>query len=168
MPTEGSERPQEEYHNKVEYYRNQFPQKGAIKGAGKEPGSGGMAEQARRGGKGMEGCSQQNPHVPMFIELPMREHTMSTWKPPSPPKVPLMTEPKASACVKGKREKKEPDQQRRVKGKALKRRTMWVMSTSEESEDEGKQSPIKTVKKSGQAAVDHEKTPSGKQKYHEI
>ena len=123
-----------------------------------------MTEQAWQEGKGMEGSSQQNPYVPMFLELPMREHIMNTWKPPSPPKPPLMTVPKASACEREKGETREPDRQRRVKGKELKRRTMWVMSASEESEVEGKQSQRKTVKKSEQTVVDREQPPSGKKK----
>ena len=114
---------QEVYRNKVEYYRNQFPNKGNMKGKMEEetgtfpteddetePWNWEAHERAKQQDAGMEGSSNQNPHIPMYLEFPQYEQGMNKWQPPSPPKIPLSTEPKAPAWKKGKENMQEREQ----------------------------------------------------------
>ena len=133
--------PQEEYQNKVAYDRKQFPQKGNKKGNkgcgvdiqqmgedAMKPPMMAKANQPQTADKGMEGSSHQEPRPQMFIEYPKCEAATEDWQPPIPPKMPLMTQPKAT--MKGKKKGMAQERQHR-KGKVLKRRTVWVISSAD-------------------------------------
>ena len=71
-------------------------------------------------------------------------------------------EPKAPAWEKGKAGMKEREQ-RPMKGKALKRRILWVMSASEEGEEEEGKDPMKAMEQREKTAPALDQTPSEKQ-----
>ena len=141
---------QEEYRNKTEYYKNPFPEKGSMKG-GKgwrpEPSQETTEEQEMpttmkirqmpTKNIHMEGSSNRAPRLNQFIENPFAEALREEWKPPSPPEMPLMTQPKAGWSG-GDKEKKTTSAKvmKHGKGKVLKQRMVWVMSSEAESEED--------------------------------
>ena len=103
----------------------------------------------------MEGSSNRDPRLQQFIENPFAEALREEWKPPSPPAMPLMTQPKAPRKGKKNDEMAPEKASKRGKEKVLKQRMVWVMSSGGESEDDKKTLKLPTTE---------EKPPKGTKK----